>query len=154
MCSAKSGNIICTSWDLYTLWTTADSSVCHPQYGILWQFMALFPLFSSMEVDAWGKGSITPVARVWKYSVFNSLLSAGYLCPTATAVLKCKSSDNFFLSFFFFPQYRDTFLQFMVDTAVLLGANASRAESDMKSVLKLEVKIAEVGNFMWNWKLL
>lgn len=43
-------------------------------------------------------------------------------------------------------QYRDAFLQFMVDTAVLLGANASRAESDMKSVLKLEVKIAEVGN--------
>lgn len=32
----------------------------------------------------------------------------------------------------------------MVDTAVLLGANASRAELDMKSVLKLEVKIAEV----------
>lgn len=39
-------------------------------------------------------------------------------------------------------------MQFMVDTAVLLGANASRAESDMKSVLGLEVKIAEVGNLM------
>lgn len=32
----------------------------------------------------------------------------------------------------------------MIDTAVLLGANASRAELDMKSVLKLETKIAEV----------
>nr|XP_006128821.1 phosphate-regulating neutral endopeptidase isoform X2 [Pelodiscus sinensis] len=40
--------------------------------------------------------------------------------------------------------YRDAFLQFMVDIAVLLGANASRAESDMKSVLKLEIKIAEI----------
>lgn len=39
----------------------------------------------------------------------------------------------------------------MVDTAVLLGANASRAESDMKSILKLEIKIAEVGNLMWDW---
>ena len=36
----------------------------------------------------------------------------------------------------------------MVDTAVLLGANASRAELDMKSVLKLEVKIAEVSAFL------
>nr|XP_032634830.1 phosphate-regulating neutral endopeptidase PHEX [Chelonoidis abingdonii] len=40
--------------------------------------------------------------------------------------------------------YREAFLQFMVDIAVLLGANASRAESDMKSVLKLEIKIAEI----------
>ena len=32
----------------------------------------------------------------------------------------------------------------MVDTAVLLGANSSRAEHDMKSVLRLEIKIAEV----------
>lgn len=32
----------------------------------------------------------------------------------------------------------------MVDTAVLLGANSSRAEHDMKSVLRLESKIAEV----------
>nr|XP_020644827.1 phosphate-regulating neutral endopeptidase [Pogona vitticeps] len=40
--------------------------------------------------------------------------------------------------------YRDALFQFMVDTAVLLGANASRAELDMKSVLKLEVKIAEI----------
>lgn len=32
----------------------------------------------------------------------------------------------------------------MVDTAVLLGANISRAEHDMKSVLRLEIKIAEV----------
>lgn len=41
-------------------------------------------------------------------------------------------------------QYRDALLQFMVDTAVFLGANASHAEMDMKSVLKLEIKIAEV----------
>ncbi|XP_060626085.2 phosphate-regulating neutral endopeptidase PHEX [Anolis sagrei] len=40
--------------------------------------------------------------------------------------------------------YRDALFQFMVDIAVLLGANASRAELDMKSVLKLEVKIAEI----------
>lgn len=32
----------------------------------------------------------------------------------------------------------------MVDISVLLGANASHAELDMKSVLKLEIKIAEV----------
>lgn len=41
-------------------------------------------------------------------------------------------------------QNRNALLQFMIDTAVLLGANASRAELDMKSVLKLEIKIAEV----------
>lgn len=45
-------------------------------------------------------------------------------------------------------QNRDALLQFMVDTAVFLGANASRAEMDMKSVLKLEVKIAEVSTFV------
>jgi hypothetical protein len=41
-------------------------------------------------------------------------------------------------------QYRDALYKFMVDTAVLLGANSSRAEHDMKSVLRLETKIAEV----------
>ncbi|XP_013908535.1 PREDICTED: phosphate-regulating neutral endopeptidase-like [Thamnophis sirtalis] len=40
--------------------------------------------------------------------------------------------------------YRDALLQLMVDTSVLLGANASHAELDMKSVLKLEIKIAEI----------
>uniref|UniRef100_G3UHK0 Phosphate regulating endopeptidase X-linked n=1 Tax=Loxodonta africana TaxID=9785 RepID=G3UHK0_LOXAF len=40
--------------------------------------------------------------------------------------------------------YRDALYKFMVDTAVLLGANSSRAEHDMKSVLRLEVKIAEI----------
>uniref|UniRef100_A0A4X2KZ37 Phosphate regulating endopeptidase X-linked n=1 Tax=Vombatus ursinus TaxID=29139 RepID=A0A4X2KZ37_VOMUR len=40
--------------------------------------------------------------------------------------------------------YRDALYRFMVDTAVLLGANVSRAEHDMKSVLRLEIKIAEV----------
>lgn len=41
-------------------------------------------------------------------------------------------------------QYRDALYKFMVDTAVLLGANSSRAEHDMKSALRLEIKIAEV----------
>ncbi|KAL0587942.1 Phosphate-regulating neutral endopeptidase PHEX, partial [Plecturocebus cupreus] len=40
-------------------------------------------------------------------------------------------------------KYRDALYKFMVDTAVLLGANSSRAEHDMKSVLRLEIKIAE-----------
>ncbi|XP_045659998.1 phosphate-regulating neutral endopeptidase PHEX isoform X2 [Ursus americanus] len=40
--------------------------------------------------------------------------------------------------------YRDALYKFMVDTAVLLGANISRAEHDMKSVLRLEIKIAEI----------
>ncbi|XP_023378101.1 phosphate-regulating neutral endopeptidase [Pteropus vampyrus] len=40
--------------------------------------------------------------------------------------------------------YRDALYKFMVDTAVLLGANSSRAEHDMKSALRLEIKIAEI----------
>ncbi|XP_078002260.1 phosphate-regulating neutral endopeptidase PHEX [Phascolarctos cinereus] len=40
--------------------------------------------------------------------------------------------------------YRDALYRFMVDTSVLLGANVSRAEHDMKSVLRLEIKIAEI----------
>nr|XP_025713284.1 phosphate-regulating neutral endopeptidase [Callorhinus ursinus] len=40
--------------------------------------------------------------------------------------------------------YRNALYKFMVDTAVLLGANSSRAEHDMKSVLRLEIKIAEI----------
>lgn len=69
---------------------------------------------------------------------------AGNFWSPGTTLLKSKSCCHFSLSLSL--QYRDAFLQFMVDTAVLLGANASRAESDMKSVLKLEVKIAEVCN--------
>lgn len=64
---------------------------------------------------------------------------------TATATVRLNCNAHFILLSL---QYREAFLQFMVDTAVLLGANASRAESDMKLVLKLEIKIAEVSNFL------
>lgn len=64
---------------------------------------------------------------------------------TGTDVLRSKCNIHAILLSL---QYRDAFLQFMVDIAVLLGANATRAESDMKSVLRLEIKMAEVSNFL------
>ena len=38
------------------------------------------------------------------------------------------------------------YLQYMVDAAVLLGANQSDAEEDMLEVFKFETKIANVSN--------
>lgn len=103
-------------------------------------FTVLFLLFNLLGTQ--GKESTTLVPKAWRYCTPR----AGHFWSTATTLLKSKSCFHFTLSVSL--QYRDAFLQFMVDTAVLLGANASRAESDMKSVLRLEVKIAEVGNLI------
>ncbi|XP_053562347.1 phosphate-regulating neutral endopeptidase PHEX isoform X2 [Bombina bombina] len=40
--------------------------------------------------------------------------------------------------------YRDALLQFMIDAAVSLGANQTRAEVDMKALLDLETKLAQI----------
>ncbi|MEE6469281.1 hypothetical protein FKM82_008561 [Ascaphus truei] len=40
--------------------------------------------------------------------------------------------------------YRDALLQFMVDVTVFLGANKTQAVSDMKQLLALETKLAEI----------
>lgn len=134
--------------------TQRSRVVYHSRYLSLSCTVCLACYFlSSMKVVTQGKEIITLVARAWKYKVFRSLPC--YSWTFCDLLLQLYWSANPLITSFhppppFFFQYRDAFLQFMVDTAVLLGANVSRAESDMKSVLKLEVKIAEVGNFMWH----
>ncbi|KAM4046811.1 phosphate-regulating neutral endopeptidase PHEX [Anomaloglossus baeobatrachus] len=41
-------------------------------------------------------------------------------------------------------RYKDSLFNFMVDVSVFLGANKTRAESDMKALIDLETKIAQI----------
>lgn len=119
--------------------------------------------------DAWANLSATEIVRVhssllfflskWQVGGWHCIMLASYseyrvktkeayfhllfllFCISKTYILPCCCHGHMLL---YLLQYRDALYKFMVDTAVLLGANSSRAEHDMKSVLRLEIKIAEV----------
>lgn len=55
--------------------------------------------------------------------------------------------------------YKQAYLKYMVNIAVLLGANHSFAVSEMTDVLEFEMKLANVGvvrydGFCLNWQLI
>uniref|UniRef100_A0A8C9EIP0 Phosphate regulating endopeptidase homolog X-linked n=1 Tax=Pavo cristatus TaxID=9049 RepID=A0A8C9EIP0_PAVCR len=104
--------------------------------------------FSLVQTLATLRGQYSNSVFIRLYVAADDKVSNRYILKLDQASLSLSSREDYLENTTEAKSYRDTFLQFMVDTAVLLGANASRAESDMKSVLKLEVKIAEVGNFM------
>lgn len=80
-----------------------------------------------------------PECRVILKNIYFHLLFLLFSVPETYFLIGCHGHLLLYLL-----QYRDALYKFMVDTAVLLGANSSRAEHDMKSVLRLEIKIAEV----------
>uniref|UniRef100_G1NP86 Peptidase M13 N-terminal domain-containing protein n=1 Tax=Meleagris gallopavo TaxID=9103 RepID=G1NP86_MELGA len=100
--------------------------------------------FSLVQTLATLRGQYSNSVFIRLYVAADDKVSNRYILKLDQASLSLSSREDYLENTTEAKSYRDTFLQFMVDTAVLLGANASRAESDMKSVLKLEVKIAEI----------
>ncbi|XP_050188493.1 phosphate-regulating neutral endopeptidase PHEX isoform X2 [Myiozetetes cayanensis] len=100
--------------------------------------------FSLVQALATLRGQYSNSVFIRLYVAADDKISNRYILKIDQASLSLASREDYLENTTEAKSYRDAFLQFMVDTAVLLGANASRAESDMKSVLKLEVKIAEV----------
>uniref|UniRef100_A0A8B9DZD2 Phosphate regulating endopeptidase homolog X-linked n=1 Tax=Anser cygnoides TaxID=8845 RepID=A0A8B9DZD2_ANSCY len=100
--------------------------------------------FSLVQTLATLRGQYSNSVFIRLYVAADDKISNRYILKLDQASLSLSSREDYLENTTEAKSYRDAFLQFMVDTAVLLGANASRAESDMKSVLKLEVKIAEI----------
>uniref|UniRef100_A0A663MCN5 Phosphate regulating endopeptidase homolog X-linked n=1 Tax=Athene cunicularia TaxID=194338 RepID=A0A663MCN5_ATHCN len=100
--------------------------------------------FSLVQALATLRGQYSNSVFIRLYVAADDKISNRYILKLDQASLSLASREDYLENTTEAKSYRDAFLQFMVDTAVLLGANASRAESDMKSVLRLEVKIAEI----------
>uniref|UniRef100_A0A8B9MM27 Phosphate regulating endopeptidase homolog X-linked n=1 Tax=Accipiter nisus TaxID=211598 RepID=A0A8B9MM27_9AVES len=100
--------------------------------------------FSLVQTLATLRGQYSNSVFIRLYVAADDKISNRYILKLDQASLSLASREDYLENTTEAKSYRDAFLQFMVDTAVLLGANTSRAESDMKSVLRLEVKIAEI----------
>ncbi|XP_061844573.1 phosphate-regulating neutral endopeptidase PHEX [Colius striatus] len=100
--------------------------------------------FNLVQALATLRGQYSNSVFIRLYVAADDKISNRYILKLDQASLSLSSREDYLENTTEAKSYRDAFLQFMVDTAVLLGANASRAESDMKSVLRLEVKIAEI----------
>ncbi|XP_074839475.1 phosphate-regulating neutral endopeptidase PHEX [Carettochelys insculpta] len=100
--------------------------------------------FSMLQTLATFRGQYSNSVFIRLYVAPDDKTSNKHILKLDQATLSLTAREDYLDNTTEAKSYRDAFLQFMVDTAVLLGANASRAESDMKSVLKLEIKIAEI----------
>ncbi|XP_060090055.1 phosphate-regulating neutral endopeptidase PHEX [Heteronotia binoei] len=100
--------------------------------------------FSMLQTLATLRGQYSSSVFIRLYVGFDDKISNEHIIKLDQASLSLSAREDYLENTTEAKSYRDALLQFMVDTAVFLGANASRAEMDMKSVLKLEVKIAEI----------
>uniref|UniRef100_A0A8C3RSP7 Phosphate regulating endopeptidase homolog X-linked n=2 Tax=Chelydra serpentina TaxID=8475 RepID=A0A8C3RSP7_CHESE len=100
--------------------------------------------FSMLQTLATFRGQYSNSVFIRLYVAPDDKTSNKHILKLDQATLSLTAREDYLDNTTEAKSYREAFLQFMIDTAVLLGANASRAESDMKSVLKLEIKIAEI----------
>ncbi|XP_034972039.1 phosphate-regulating neutral endopeptidase PHEX isoform X2 [Zootoca vivipara] len=100
--------------------------------------------FSMLQTLATLRGQYSSSVFIRMYVASDDKNSNEHIIKLDQASLSLSAREDYLENTTEAKSYREALFQFMVDTAVLLGANASRAELDMKSVLKLEVKIAEI----------
>ncbi|KAM6447147.1 phosphate-regulating neutral endopeptidase PHEX [Liasis olivaceus] len=100
--------------------------------------------FSMLQTLATLRGQYSNSVFIRLYVASDDKASNEHIIKLDQASLTLSAREDYLDNTTEAKSYRDALFQFMVDTAVLLGANASHAELDMKSVLKLEIKIAEI----------
>ncbi|CAM2096761.1 phosphate-regulating neutral endopeptidase PHEX [Caretta caretta] len=100
--------------------------------------------FSMLQTLATFRGQYSNSVFIRLYVAPDDKTSNNHILKLDQATLSLTAREDYLDNTTEAKSYREAFLRFMIDTAVLLGANASRAESDMKLVLKLEIKIAEI----------
>uniref|UniRef100_A0A8C5LK65 Phosphate regulating endopeptidase X-linked n=1 Tax=Leptobrachium leishanense TaxID=445787 RepID=A0A8C5LK65_9ANUR len=71
-------------------------------------------------------------------------LSNNFILKLDQASLSLISQEDYLDNSTTTKAYRDALFQLMVDVAVFLGANKTTAESDMKALIDLETKLAEI----------
>ncbi|XP_070318481.1 phosphate-regulating neutral endopeptidase PHEX [Odocoileus virginianus] len=100
--------------------------------------------FSLLQTLATFRGQYSNSVFIRLYVSSDDKMSNEHILKLDQAALSLAVREDYLDNSTEAKSYRDALYKFMVDTAVLLGANSSRAEHDMKSVLRLEVKIAEI----------
>ncbi|KAB0342250.1 hypothetical protein FD754_019176 [Muntiacus muntjak] len=100
--------------------------------------------FSLLQTLATFRGQYSNSVFIRLYVSSDDKMSNEHILKLDQAALSLAVREDYLDNSTEAKSYRDALYKFMVDTAVLLGANSSRAEHDMKSVLRLEIKIAEI----------
>ncbi|XP_004450420.1 phosphate-regulating neutral endopeptidase PHEX isoform X2 [Dasypus novemcinctus] len=100
--------------------------------------------FNLLQILATFRGQYSNSVFIRLYVSSDDKASSEHILKLDQATLSLAVREDFLDNSTEAKSYRDALYKFMVDTAVLLGANRSRAEHDMKSVLKFEIKIAEI----------
>lgn len=89
-----------------------------------------------------GQYSTAVLMRV--YVTTDDKISNNFIIKFDQAPLSLLSHEDYLDNSTTALRYRDALFKFMVDVSVFLGANKSRAESDMKALIDLETKIAQI----------
>ncbi|XP_053313249.1 phosphate-regulating neutral endopeptidase PHEX [Spea bombifrons] len=98
--------------------------------------------FLQTLADLRGKYSTSVLLRA--FVATDDKLSNKFILKLDQASLSLLSHEDYLDNSTTTKLYRDSLLQLMVDVAVFLGANKTRAESDMKTVIDLETKLAQI----------
>ncbi|XP_075054413.1 phosphate-regulating neutral endopeptidase PHEX [Mixophyes fleayi] len=89
-----------------------------------------------------GQYSTSVFMRV--YVATDDKMSNNFIIKLDQASLSLLSHEDYLDNSTIAQRYREALLHFMVDVSVLLGANKTRAESDMKALIDLETKVAQI----------
>ncbi|KAM4795356.1 phosphate-regulating neutral endopeptidase PHEX [Rhinophrynus dorsalis] len=95
--------------------------------------------------------TLAELRKLYSTSVFirtfvatDEKISNNFILKLDQASLSLLSHEDYLDNSTAAKSYRDALLGFMIDVAVFLGANKTRAESDMKALIDLETKLAEI----------
>ncbi|XP_073523606.1 phosphate-regulating neutral endopeptidase PHEX [Phyllobates terribilis] len=89
-----------------------------------------------------GQYSTSVFMRV--YVATDDKLSNNFIIKFDQASLSLLSHEDYLDNSTTALRYKEALLSFMVDVSVFLGANKTRAESDMKALIDLETKLAQI----------
>ncbi|XP_064413309.1 phosphate-regulating neutral endopeptidase PHEX [Latimeria chalumnae] len=100
--------------------------------------------FNLLRTLAVLRGQYSNSVLIRFYVAPNDQNSNEYILKLDQSSLSLASREDYIENSTVAENYRDLLLKLMTDMAVLLGANVSTAEADMKSVLNFEIKLAEI----------
>ncbi|XP_056414574.1 phosphate-regulating neutral endopeptidase PHEX [Hyla sarda] len=100
--------------------------------------------FNFLQTLAELRGQYSTSVFMRVYVATDDKLSNNFIIKFDQAPLSLLSHEDYLDNSTTALRYRDALFNFMVDVPVFLGANKTRAESDMKAVIDLETKIAQI----------
>ncbi|RXM99060.1 Phosphate-regulating neutral endopeptidase [Acipenser ruthenus] len=100
--------------------------------------------FSLVQTLAQLRGQYSGSVLLHMYVSTDDQNSNQYIIKLDQAPLALSSREDYLDNSTEAQAYRDALLKLMIDSAVLLGANSSEAETQMKEVLQLETRLAEI----------